>query len=188
MNDSCRQWRGRTRLQAVPPGPPHAAPPSCAASRCRDCHFADALSPSLLMHLLRVEGGAAEWQNSRQGLCAPASGRRHRGRPARVSRPASLRRPSPVSMRFNSNGEAMSAGEGMPASSPSVAAGTRVEVRGGCGRLADVTRCDACRGEFHIGETMVAKVAGWRKRPTPRSKPLICWHPLPPSRLTRGQP
>ena len=25
-----------------------------------DCHFADALSPSLLKHLLKVEGGAAE--------------------------------------------------------------------------------------------------------------------------------
>ena len=27
----------------------------------RDCDFADALSPSLLMHLLKVEGGEAEW-------------------------------------------------------------------------------------------------------------------------------
>ena len=31
-------------------------------SRRRDCHFDDALSPSLLRHLLKVEGGAAEWQ------------------------------------------------------------------------------------------------------------------------------
>ena len=30
------------------------------ASRRRDCHFADALSPSLLIHLLKAEGGAAE--------------------------------------------------------------------------------------------------------------------------------
>ena len=30
------------------------------ASHWRDCHFADALSPSLLKHLLNVEGGAAE--------------------------------------------------------------------------------------------------------------------------------
>ena len=29
-------------------------------SHWRDCHFADALSPSLLIHLLKVEGGAAE--------------------------------------------------------------------------------------------------------------------------------
>ena len=29
-------------------------------SRRRDCHFADALSPSLLKHLLKVDGGAAE--------------------------------------------------------------------------------------------------------------------------------
>ena len=29
-------------------------------SRRRDCHFADALSPSLLIHLLKGEGGAAE--------------------------------------------------------------------------------------------------------------------------------
>ena len=29
-------------------------------SHWRDCHFADALSPSLLKHLLKVEGGAAE--------------------------------------------------------------------------------------------------------------------------------
>ena len=26
----------------------------------RDCHFVDALSPSLLIHLLKVDGGAAE--------------------------------------------------------------------------------------------------------------------------------
>ena len=31
-----------------------------ASSHCRDCHFADALSPSLLMHLPKVQGGAAE--------------------------------------------------------------------------------------------------------------------------------
>ena len=31
-----------------------------SASHWPDCHFADALSPSLLMHLLNVEGGAAE--------------------------------------------------------------------------------------------------------------------------------
>ena len=30
------------------------------ASHWRDCHFADALSPSLLNHLLKVEGGAVE--------------------------------------------------------------------------------------------------------------------------------
>ena len=30
------------------------------ASHWRDCHFADALYPSLLKHLLKVEGGAAE--------------------------------------------------------------------------------------------------------------------------------
>ena len=29
-------------------------------SHWRDCHFADVLSPSLLKHLLKVEGGAAE--------------------------------------------------------------------------------------------------------------------------------
>ena len=30
-------------------------------SPCREfCHFADALSPPLLMHLLKVEGGAAD--------------------------------------------------------------------------------------------------------------------------------
>ena len=29
-------------------------------SRRRDCHFADALSPSVLKHLLKVEGGAAK--------------------------------------------------------------------------------------------------------------------------------
>ena len=35
-------------------------------SHWRDCHFADALSPSLLKHLLKVEGGAAEWQFRRR--------------------------------------------------------------------------------------------------------------------------
>ena len=29
-------------------------------SRRRDCHFADTPSPSMLKHLLKVEGGAAE--------------------------------------------------------------------------------------------------------------------------------
>ena len=33
---------------------------STQPSHWRDCHFADALSPSLLKHLLKVEGGAAE--------------------------------------------------------------------------------------------------------------------------------
>ena len=37
-------------------------------SRRRDCHFANALFPLLLKHLLTVEGGAAEWQNSRRRL------------------------------------------------------------------------------------------------------------------------
>ena len=30
------------------------------ASRRRDCHFTDIPSPSLLKHLLKIEGGAAE--------------------------------------------------------------------------------------------------------------------------------
>ena len=35
-------------------------PGSCGRiSRWRDCHFVDALSPSLLIHPLKVEGGAA---------------------------------------------------------------------------------------------------------------------------------
>ena len=35
-------------------------------SYSRDCHFADALSPSLLKHLLQAEGGAAEGQSRRR--------------------------------------------------------------------------------------------------------------------------
>ena len=34
--------------------------PGPMPSHWRDCHFADATSPSLLKHLLKVEGGAAE--------------------------------------------------------------------------------------------------------------------------------
>ena len=41
-----------------------------APSRRRDCHFADALSPSILKHLLTGEAGAAEWQ-SRRPLVEP---------------------------------------------------------------------------------------------------------------------
>ena len=41
-------------------------------SRRRDCHFTDTPSPSILKHLLTGEGGAAEWQNSRQRLGEPA--------------------------------------------------------------------------------------------------------------------
>ena len=44
---------------------------SAQPSRRRDCHFADALSPSLLKHPLKVEGGAAERQNSRRWLAQP---------------------------------------------------------------------------------------------------------------------
>ena len=36
------------------------AGPGGPTSRRRDCHFAGALSPSLLIHLPKVEGGAAE--------------------------------------------------------------------------------------------------------------------------------
>ena len=57
-------------------------------SRWREfCHSADALSPSRLKHLLKVEGGAAEWQ-SRRRLDRPVhrrrwrrGGGRHLGRP-----------------------------------------------------------------------------------------------------------
>ena len=35
-------------------------------SHWRDCHCADALSSSLLKHLLKAEGGAAEWQSRRR--------------------------------------------------------------------------------------------------------------------------
>ena len=50
-----------------PPGPPPPPPPPGPAEDCsgpfshwRDCHFADALSPSLLKHLLKVEGVSAK--------------------------------------------------------------------------------------------------------------------------------
>ena len=39
-------------------------------SHLRDCHFADVPSTSLLIHLLQVEGGAAE-RKSRQRLQVP---------------------------------------------------------------------------------------------------------------------
>ena len=41
----------------------------CAPSKgatSRDCHFTDSPSPSLLKHLLKGEGGAAEWQSRRR--------------------------------------------------------------------------------------------------------------------------
>ena len=50
------------------PAHPTALQPS---RRRRDCHFGDAPSPSILKHLLKVEGRAAEWQ-SRQRLLQPS--------------------------------------------------------------------------------------------------------------------
>ena len=41
------------------------------SSRRRDCHSADALSPSPLIHLLKVQEGAAQGQNSRQRRPVP---------------------------------------------------------------------------------------------------------------------
>ena len=41
---------------------------STVSRRREHCHSADALSLSLLIHLLKAEGSAAEWQNSRQRL------------------------------------------------------------------------------------------------------------------------
>ena len=45
------EWWWAVSASDAPVGP---------ASRWRECHFADALSPSLLRHLLRVEGSAAD--------------------------------------------------------------------------------------------------------------------------------
>ena len=45
---------------------------SSTVSRRRDYHSAETFSPSRLIHQLKAEGGAAEWQNSRQGLRAAA--------------------------------------------------------------------------------------------------------------------
>ena len=39
---------------------------STVSRRREHCHSADALSLSLLIHLLKAEGSAAEWQNSRR--------------------------------------------------------------------------------------------------------------------------
>ena len=46
-------------LPIVPTVPSHVFA-ALASSHWRDCHFAGALSPSLLKHLLKVEGVAAE--------------------------------------------------------------------------------------------------------------------------------
>ena len=57
-----------------------------AVGRRRDCHFADALSPSLLKHRLDAEGGAAEWTRSVSPVATwqrPRSPRRRRRTPAR---------------------------------------------------------------------------------------------------------
>ena len=51
------------QCQGVPPFTPEGGkhPQDTGAdSHWRDCHFADVLSPSLLIHLLKLEGGAAE--------------------------------------------------------------------------------------------------------------------------------
>ena len=48
------------------------APP---ATDGESCHSADTPSPSLLKHLLSVEGGAAEYQNSAQALPGAVGGR-----------------------------------------------------------------------------------------------------------------
>ena len=54
-----------TGVQKLAPRKAVIGPP---CSRRRDCHFADAPSPSTLQHLLKGEGGAAERQNSRRRL------------------------------------------------------------------------------------------------------------------------
>ena len=43
-----------------------ARPPFLAPGRRRDCQFTDTPSPSVLTHLMKREGGAVEWQNSRR--------------------------------------------------------------------------------------------------------------------------
>ena len=50
---------------------------SPTVSHRRGCHFADALSPTLLKHLLKVEGGAAEWQSRRRLFGPQYDSRRH---------------------------------------------------------------------------------------------------------------
>ena len=50
----------------------------------RDCHFADALSPSLSIHLLKVEWGAAEWPSRRRLLCQRCAADRRLLRQVRI--------------------------------------------------------------------------------------------------------
>ena len=57
---------GYLEVLVTEPGAGEGAGPS----HWRDCHFADGLSPSLLKHLLQIEGGAAE-QQSRRRLAGP---------------------------------------------------------------------------------------------------------------------
>ena len=56
----------------------------------RDCHSADALSPSILKHPLKGEGGAAEWQPRRPAAARTGAPRCSRSAPAR-STPLSTR-------------------------------------------------------------------------------------------------
>ena len=66
-----------TAIRCRPAAPrlawPWAALPICCpppshfdSSRRRDCHFDDTPFLSLLKHLLKVEGGATEWQSRRR--------------------------------------------------------------------------------------------------------------------------
>ena len=64
-------------------------------SRQRDCHSADALSPSLLKHLLKEEGGAAEWQSGRQWLAGPGGRAVREGEVGGHKRPFEGRRRRP---------------------------------------------------------------------------------------------
>ena len=50
-----RGWGHKNNIDAIDEFDLDGSP-----SHWRDCHFADVLSPSLLKHLLKVEGGAAE--------------------------------------------------------------------------------------------------------------------------------
>ena len=60
-----RGWRCQVVLSA------HATFPYLAVDESSVILLTLSLSPSLLIHLLKREGGAAEWQNSRQGPPVP---------------------------------------------------------------------------------------------------------------------
>ena len=150
-------------------------------SHWRDCHSAGALSPSLLKHLTKAEGGAAEWQSRRPARRWPARRVRWCGScwatlavgeaGILLHPPLPLAGVSIVTERERQqNDTTLADGQARPPLRPvsSTHQGSTCRCRPGCTRRASA---GLAASDAATSTTRVSNWMGWARRPTSPSWP-----------------